>query len=272
MTSTFASSDDPFSFMNTLQFVVHVDWILLCFLRKRASLAVSPSSLSGVRSHICWFPSAFSPAWTVHSQIIMAGLCWHPLISLLSMDMLLLSKKVITCCSRETSSGSEASPLTAAVALTYNQCRVSSPLIIQWFMYYSRSATQHSMRLILLFFLLFCLFSSLTSPIKPIIIFCLEIVAISQTCLWWHFVCLKQCVQKRLNKVCKKDKSKFHKVSQKHHRPKFRLAEDQVLTTAGWTDIKLWDMMRPVLLYWLKYLCICSIRHTETDHWEMLPV
>lgn len=32
---------DPFSFMKTLQCAVHIDWILFCFLRKHACLAIS---------------------------------------------------------------------------------------------------------------------------------------------------------------------------------------------------------------------------------------
>lgn len=41
ITSIAASSGEPFGLMNTLLFVVAIDWILFCFLRKCACLAMS---------------------------------------------------------------------------------------------------------------------------------------------------------------------------------------------------------------------------------------
>ena len=144
MTSTFACSGDPFSFMNTLQFAVYVDWILFCFLRKCALLAMS--AFFFVRCLFMYTSDRFSflpclPLFSVR-KVNYYGRFLTFVLLLLSTDIPLLLKKAITCHSRESSSGTVGSPTSAAAAaLACNQGLVSNLLTIKSFMweYCSRS-------------------------------------------------------------------------------------------------------------------------------------
>lgn len=142
--STLASSGVPFSRIITLQFLVHVAWILFCFLRMHAHLAMSAFFL--VRCSFRYTPVPFNflaclsnsffyfrftnlTTITGFAPLFLRGRVWQATTLSLWIFIFLLSKNFITCLSSVwRSSGRASSPtLSLATVLSYVWCVVSSP-------------------------------------------------------------------------------------------------------------------------------------------------
>lgn len=115
MVRTLASSGDPFSLMNILQFVVQVPWIFPSFLRCRAFLAISALCLVRCSLIKTLDPFNFLPCFSsvilcfrFTNLNIIAGMLpfllgrgWHASTELQSRAIPLDRRKAATCCSVE---------------------------------------------------------------------------------------------------------------------------------------------------------------------------